>query len=304
MRKLVLGTRGSPLALWQARHVADSLRAAHGGLTVEEKIFRTEGDLQQTAPLGPGDRGVFVRAIEDRLLAGEIDIAVHSLKDLPTSQPEGLVIAAVPEREDPRDCLLSLEGWSFEEMPRSTVVATGSFRRRMQLVHARPGLKIVPVRGNVDSRIRKLKEDEYGALVLAMAGVKRLKITHPPGVPIPADLCLPAVGQGALAVQTRENDEDARGMARALEHAASRVAVRGERSFLRKLGGGCLAPATAFAVVEGGTMRLEAVVGDPGGVKLLRDRESGAIEDAVAMGEELAGRMLSAGAARLMRPDG
>jgi hydroxymethylbilane synthase len=304
MRKLVLGTRGSPLALWQARHIADLLRKAHGGLTVEERIVRTEGDVQQTTPLGPGDRGVFVRAIEEKLLTGEIDIAVHSLKDLPTRQPQGLVIAAVPEREDPRDGLLSLEGWSFENMPADTVVATGSFRRRAQLLHSRPGLRMVPVRGNVDSRIRKLREGEFSALVLATAGIRRLKIDQPPCVPIAVDLCLPAVGQGALAVQARESDRTARELAGALDHATSRTAIRGERSFLRELGGGCLAPATAYAVVEDGTISLEAAVGDPDGVKLLRDRESGAVEDAAALGVELAKRMLRAGAGELMRPDG
>lgn len=304
MRELVLGTRGSPLALWQARHVAGLLRTAHAGLTVEERIVRTEGDVQQTAPLGPGDRGVFVRAIEQMLLAGEIDLAVHSLKDLPTQQPEGLVIAAVPEREDPRDGLLSIEGWSFEQMPPGTVVATGSFRRRAQLLHARPGVRMVPVRGNVDSRIRKLEEGRFGALVLAMAGIKRLRIDQPPCVPIGVELCLPAVGQGALAVQVRRDDEDARVLAGVLDHADSRAAVRGERSFLRALGGGCLAPAAAFAIVEGATVRLEAAVGDPEGVQLLRDRESGSVDDAAALGEELAGRMLRAGAGKLMRPDG
>ncbi len=304
MRKLVLGTRGSPLALRQARHVAELLRQAHGGLTVEERIVRTEGDIQQAIPLGPGDRGVFVRAIEEKLLAGEIDVAVHSLKDLPTRQPEGLVIAAVPEREDPRDGLLSLEGWSFEEVPQGTLVATGSFRRRAQLLHARPGLRMVPVRGNVGSRIRKLREREFGAAVLAMAGIRRLKIDQPPCLPIAVDLCLPAVGQGALAVQVRRSDHAARELAGGLDHDATRAAVEGERSFLRRLGGGCLAPATAYAVVEGGSVRMEAAVGDPDGVKLIRERGSGAVEDAAALGEELAERMLRAGAGELMRPDG
>jgi len=155
-RTLVLGTRGSALALWQARHVASTLRQRHHGLEIEERVIRTEGDIQQSAPLRAGDRGVFVRRIEEALSAGEIDLAVHSLKDLPTTQPEGLTIAAVPERHDPRDALLTVEGRSLDELPAGTTIATGSFRRRTQLLHARPDLATIPVRGNVDTRVRKL----------------------------------------------------------------------------------------------------------------------------------------------------
>jgi hydroxymethylbilane synthase len=300
MRGLVLGTRGSALALWQARHVAERLRRGHPGLTIEERIIRTEGDIQQTEPLQAGDRGVFVRRIEQALLSGEIDLAVHSLKDLPTGQPEGLVVAAVPERHDPRDALLSAEGWEFSELPPRTVLATGSFRRRTQLLHARSDLRTVPVRGNVDSRVRKLREGRYGALVLALAGLQRLGIDAVPIRPIDPAICLPAVGQGALAVEVRRDDAETRSRVALLEHRPSRLEVEAERSFLRVLGGGCLAPATGFARIEGDRMRVEAVVGDPDGVELMRDSEEGPSEEGPALGASLAARMLEGGAARLL----
>jgi len=300
MRRLVLGTRGSPLALWQARHVAECLERAHPGLEIDERIIRTEGDIQQQAPLGMGDRGVFVRRIEEALAAGEIDLAVHSLKDLPTRQPEGLVVAAVPQRHDPRDALLTVDGLAFEELPEGSVLATGSFRRRTQLLHARPDLRTVAVRGNVDTRVRRLQEGRFDALVLALAGVERLGIRSVPARPVPAAICLPAVGQGALAVETRAEDRETRERVAVLEHEQSRLAVEAERAFLRTLGGGCLAPATAHARIEEGRLYIDAVVGDPDGVELLRDRDEGAPAGGEALGAALARRMLDAGAGELL----
>lgn len=307
MRRIVLGTRGSALALWQARHVAARLRERHAGLQIEERVIRTEGDIQQQVPLSVGDRGVFVRRIEEALLSGEIDLAVHSLKDLPTRQPAGLLVAAVPERHDPRDALLTPAGLGFAELPEGSVLATGSFRRRAQLLHARPDLRTLPVRGNVDTRVRRLLEGRFDALVLALAGVERLGIREVPARPIDPGLCLPAVGQGALAVETREDDAEVREVVAVLEHEESRRAVEAERSFLRRLGGGCLAPATAHARLCAGELLVEAAVGDPDGVELLRDAERGSPQDGRALGERLARRMLEAGAGRLLaqaREDG
>jgi hydroxymethylbilane synthase len=300
MRRLVLGTRGSPLALWQARHVAGRLRRHHPELQIEERVIRTEGDIQQQAPLGVGDRGVFVRRIEEALLSHEIDLAVHSLKDLPTGQPEGLAIAAVPERHDPRDALLTVNGSAFDELPPGSVLATGSFRRRAQLLHARPDLKTVPVRGNVDTRVGRLREGRFDALVLALAGVERLGIRTVAARPIEPEICLPAVGQGALAIETREEDGEVRERVGALEDRESRLAVEAERAFLKTLGGGCLAPATAYARIEEGRMRIDAAVGDPDGVELMRDGERGDAADARALGAALAARMLEAGAGELL----
>jgi hydroxymethylbilane synthase len=269
-------------------------------LDLEQRIIRTEGDIQQHAPLVPGDRGVFVRRIEQALIEGEIDLAVHSLKDLPTLQPDGLLVAAVPQRHDPRDAVLSVAGWSFEEIPPGTVLATGSPRRRAQLLHARPELSTRPVRGNVDTRVGRLLEGRYGALVLALAGIQRLGIDRVPVRPIDPRVCLPAVGQGALAVETRVDDGETRELVAPLNHAPSGQAVEAERSLLRTLGGGCLAPATGYARLDRGVLRVEAVVGDADGRQLMRDDESGRPEAAAEIGARLARRMLDAGAGELL----
>lgn len=301
MRKLILGTRGSALALWQARHVAALIRRHHPDVEVVERIIKTEGDIQQSEPLGRSDVGVFVRRIEQALLAGEIDLAVHSLKDLPTSQPDGLVIASVPPRHDPRDVLLSTSGHTFEELAAGTVIGTGSFRRRTMLLHARPELKTAPVRGNVDTRIRKLAEGEYGAIVLALAGLERLGLDRMPYRPIEVEVLLPAVGQGALGLETRADDTAARELIAELDHPETHQAVIAERAFLHELGGGCLAPATGFGVVGDGQVALRAAVGDSDGVELIRDEETGPVEDAARVGIRLAKRMKDAGATRLLQ---
>jgi len=299
MRRLVLGTRGSALALWQARHVAARLRRTHPGIEIEERIVKTEGD-GTTGWIGFDGRGVFVRAIEERLRNGEVDLAVHSMKDLPTTQPDGLAIAAVPERHDPADVVLSEQGWSFEELPRGATLATGSFRRRCQLLAARPDLRVVPVRGNVDTRIRKLRERQFDALVLARAGVERLGLDQVPARPIPLEVCLPAVGQGALAVESRSEDREIREVLGVLDDPLTAVAVSAERAFLRRLGGGCLAPATAHAMIDGDRIEIRAVVGDPDGARLMRERAIGAIGDGDRLAEELAARMLDEGGRELL----
>jgi len=300
-QRLILGTRGSPLALWQARHVASRLRAAHPGLDVEERIIKTEGDVSTKQFGASTNKGVFVKEIEDALLDGRVDLAVHSLKDLPTELPERLTIAAVLERHDPRDGVLSLAGWTFDELPEGTPVATGSFRRRCQLLERRPDLRVVPVRGNVDTRIRKLREGQFGAMVLALAGVERLGLREVPIRPIPEDVCLPAVGQGAVAIEARADDGRTLAACAVLDHADTHVRVRAERAFLARLGGGCLAPATGFATLHDGVVLVRAVVGDPEGRTVLRDRESGVRDRARGVGESLAARMLAAGAERLLR---
>lgn len=301
MRALTLGTRGSALALWQARHVAARLRELRPDVGIEERIIRTEGDVSTKQFGANTNKGVFVKEIEDALIEKAVDLAVHSLKDLPTEMPDGLSIAAVLPRHDPRDALLSTAGWSFEELPRGTVVATGSFRRRCQLLSRRPDLEVVPVRGNVDTRIRKLKEGRFGALVLALAGVERLGLDEVPIRAIPDDVCLPAVGQGAVAVEIRADDPEAREVVGLLDDADTHDRVRAERAFLHRLGGGCLAPATGFADLDGDRLRIRAAVGDPDGRTVLRDEEAGPRRDAVALGEKLADRMLEAGAGDLLQ---
>jgi len=300
VNKIVLGTRGSALALWQARHVASRLREAHPGLTVEEKIIHTEGDRNMKVLGASSARGVFVREIEEALLSGTIDLAVHSLKDLPTAQPDGLSLAAISERHDPRDAILSPEGYDLESLPEGAVLGTGSFRRRCQILSLRPDLKVVPVRGNLQTRLRKLGERQFDALVLALAGVERLGIDEVPVRPIPEDQCLPAVGQGVLGLEIRREDSSSAERLAVLDHGPTRQRITAERSFLHRLGGGCLAPATGFAEFTADGIQVRAVVGNPDGTTLLRDREAGPAVDAEAIGSRLAGRLLDAGAAELL----
>lgn len=300
MSKLVLGTRGSALALWQANWVTATLAREYPQLIVERRIIKTEGDIHQDVPIASGDVGIFVRRIETALLEGEIDFAVHSLKDLPTEQPAPLTVAAIPVRHDPRDALLTVDGKTFGELRSGARIGTSSLRRRTQLLHARPDLEILPMRGNVDTRIRKLREGNFDALVLAVAGVERLGIREVQMQPLDASLCLPAVGQGALGIEIRREDAAAREVISVLDDPTTHTAVDVERAYLRELGGGCMAPATAYARVEGNRIVIDARVGSVDGRQLLIDRDEGAVGEACAIGRRLAQRMLAAGARELL----
>ncbi len=302
--RVVLGTRGSPLALWQARHVARRLAAIHPQIVVEERIVRTDGDVDPSPPSAAAfsrwSVGVFVRRLEEALRDGAIDLAVHSLKDVPTEMPHDLVLPAVLERHDPRDALVTRSGADLGALEPATVVGTGSLRRRAQLLRARPDLRTRPVRGNVDTRIRRLLDGDYGALVLAVAGIERLGLAAAPWVALPIDVCLPAVGQGAIAVETRAADARTIDLLHGLDHRPTHAAVRAERAFLDRLGGGCLAPAAAHAVLDESELRLRAFAGDADGTEALYDEEHGALDDPASLGRRLAERMLAAGAARLL----
>ena len=301
MRPLVVGTRGSALALWQARRVAARLQDLHADLRIEERIVHSEGDLDKTRPVGIDDRGIYVRSLERALLAAEIDLAVHSLKDLPTDQPAGLTLAAIPERHDPSDVLVTRAGSRFEELPAGTVIGTGSYRRRAQLLNRRPDLATRGVRGNVDTRVGKLAAGEFGALVLARAGLERLRIDRLPFLSLDFDLCLPAAGQGALAVEIRTGDGRTAALVGVLEDLSVRAEVTAERAFLRELGGGCLAPATAFArVVRVGELHVRAAVGDADGEVLLRGERRGPFAAAEELGVELAHDLNARGAGELL----
>ena len=305
---LTIGTRGSALARWQASHVAELLRTRHAGLVVEERIVESDGDLQANRLISQlGVTGVFVRRLEAALVGEEVDLAVHSLKDMPTDQPDGLTIAAALERHDPRDALVSQEGWTIDDVPAGTVIGTGSLRRQSHLLHRRPDLEVVPIRGNLDTRIRKLQQGEVGALVLALAGLQRLGLDSVPVRPLDIGTCLPAVGQGALAVEIREADERTADLVEPLNHKGTWACASAERAFLRRLGGGCLAPASAFARIDNGRLHVEAVVGEPDGGSMLLERESGQVEYAPIIGARLAERLLVAGAQRILseaRSDG
>jgi hydroxymethylbilane synthase len=298
----ILGSRGSALALAQARWVQARLREADPLQEPEIRIVRTEGDRSQSVPLASGTTlGIFVREIEDELLSGRIDLAVHSLKDLPTSQPAGLEVAAIPVREDPRDFLVLGQGRRLQDLPRGAVVGTGSPRRVGQIRALRPDLRFVPIRGNVDTRIRKLREGQVAALVLAAAGLSRLGIRDVTTEAFSPDSLLPAPGQGALGIEIRSGDLPLRDLLRrVLDHPATSAAVRAERAFLKALGGGCQMPVGALGTLEGEDLVLRGAVAALDGSKVLRDREKGSPESPESLGALLGARMLRSGAAELM----
>lgn len=300
--RLRLGSRGSPLALWQAHHVADRLKTAWPALTVDITIIKTEGDQRTDVPLtASGGKGVFVKEIEDALLLGTIDLAVHSLKDLPTDTPAGLALAAIPSRHDARDALICRSARRVADLKESALVATGSPRRRCQLANARPDLRFTLVRGNVDTRLLKLDEGRFDALILAVAGIERLALTQAPASPIPYSLCLPAPGQGALAIEARVDDAATGRLVAPLHDANAASSVAAERGFLAGLGAGCLAPAGAFATIDGDQLTLDAMVGYPDGRSVKRDRIEGPRSEAKNLGSALAHRLLAAGGDAILR---
>jgi hydroxymethylbilane synthase len=292
---LVIASRGSQLALWQARWVEGQLTARGHQCRIE--IIKTTGDKITDVPLAKvGTKGLFTKEIEEALLDGRADLAVHSLKDLPTELPEGLVIAAVPEREDARDAVV---GKRLDELPRGARVGTSSLRRSAQLRKLRPDLAIESVRGNVDTRLRKLDEGQYDSILLAAAGLKRLGWGARIAEILPADAMCSAVGQGALAIETRAAGPGFDAV-RVLDHAATHAAVAAERGVLAALGGGCQVPIGAHATVEGGRVRLLGVVVSPDGTELVRAESQGAAEDAEALGRGLGEELLAKGAQRIL----
>ena len=290
---LRLGSRGSPLARWQANHVAERLRDAWPGLAIDIVTIKTEGDQPADMPqLDSFGKGIFVKEIEAALLQGTIDLAVHSLKDLPTDMPAGLTVAAIPKRHDARDALICRSARRVADLRAEALVATGSPRRRCQLLAVRNDLRFTFVRGNVDTRLKKLDDGQFDALILAVAGIERLGLTNVPYVPIPFSLCLPAPGQGALAIEIRAGDATTRQKVDPLDDPETARCVAAERAFLRTLGAGCLAPAGALATMAGEMLVLDAMVGYADGRGPKRDRLEGAASDAEALGAALARRLL------------
>lgn len=299
VRTLRLGTRASPLARWQADWVA--ARLAEHGVEIEMTPLSTRGDREQSGPIGAmGGQGVFTKELQRALLAGEIDLAVHSLKDLPTDRVEGLSLAAVPLRGPAGDVLVSRKVSSWEALPQGAIVGTGSLRRRTQLWHARPDLKMHDVRGNVDTRLRKLAAGEYDALILAEAGLERLGLAGEISQVLPKSLMLPAVGQGALGLEARSDDARTRTALAPLDHGETHAAVSAERALLAALRGGCLAPVGAWGRVEGGRLRLSAVVLSQDGRQRLAAEVAGELAAAVELGQSAAAELLSRGAAELI----
>lgn len=300
-RRLRVGSRASKLALWQAEAVIERLRAKHPEVEYEIVTIHTHGDKVTDVPLPAlGATGIFVKEIEVALAAGEIDIAVHSMKDVPTVLGPGMTIAAVPERSDPRDAFISHKYSRFTDVPPGGRIGTGSLRRTAQLKAARPDLVFVPLRGNLDTRLRKLTELDLDGIILAAAGLERLGWTDEMRERLDLDICLPAAGQGALAVEARADDERTLGLLAEIDDVAARLAVEAERAFLDRLGGGCHVPVGAFARMQGEALCLSGVVADPDGRRVLRDTGRGKPEEAVAIGRELADKMLRAGAAEIL----
>jgi hydroxymethylbilane synthase len=296
-----LGTRGSALALVQAGLVKGRLEAAHPGLAVEIVPIKSTGDKLADVPFNkiPG-KGVFIKEIEEALAAGRVELAVHSLKDLPTEATPGLCVAAVLEREDPRDCVVSRFGEQLLELPRGALVGTGSLRRQAQVRAAKDKIRVREIRGNLDTRLRKVLDGEYDSIVVAYAGVRRLGRTDDVSEVLPFELMLPAPGQGCLAVETRADDARSKQLAAALHHPASARAAEAERAFLAALGGGCRVPIAAYAREEAGKLVLDGLVIAPDGKKQARGRESGSPGAPAALGRALAERLRGQGAGEIL----
>ncbi len=302
MRKsLKIGTRQSLLALWQSTYIQSRLREQYPDCAVELKKIVTKGDRILDVPLAKiGGKGLFTKEIETELLDGTIDLAVHSLKDMPTVLPEGLCLTVITERADSGDAFVSNRYERFADLPQNAVVGTSSLRRKGQLLAARPDLTIVDLRGNVDTRLRKLDEGQMDAVILAAAGLQRLGYGERIREILPVSLCIPAVGQGALAIECREDRHDIREMLAFLNDEPTRQATDGERAFLRLIEGGCQVPIGVRGVVENGQVSLTAVIGSVDGSRLIRDEISGPAAEAEQLGEVLGNRMLAAGGREIL----
>ena len=300
MKSLRIGTRGSALALWQARSIARTLGNSAGG-EPEILVIKTSGDKFQQASFSEiGGKGVFIKELEDALLEGRIDLAVHSMKDVPTEMPEGLTIAAIGKREDVRDALLSSSGANLASLPPGARVGTSSLRRQSQLLYARRDLRVLELRGNVDTRIAKLKRGDYDAIVLAKAGLDRLDLSGNITEVLPPEVSLPAAGQGAIGIEARAGDTETLRFLALLEDAETRSAVTAERSALAGLGGGCQVPIGAWGRVENGQLALDVAVLSPDGTQRMWEKDSGSPEEAEAIGKRIAQKLRESGAAALL----
>ncbi len=299
---LVLGTRGSKLALHQSQWFANEVMRVAPGITVTLKQIRTSGDKIQDVPLAKiGGKGLFVKEIEDALLSGEIDVAVHSMKDVPTALPDGLAITCVPHREDPRDVLIARGGLHLAELPQRARIGTSSLRRQAQLLQYRPDYDIHMLRGNLDTRIRKLQEGVYDAIVLAAAGLRRLGWADQVTEYLPIEISLPAIGQGALGIESRQDDSFVTEVIGRLEDASTRIAVTAERALLHRLEGGCQVPIAAHATVQGSRVHLQGLVASVDGKQIVRGEVSGPADEAATLGAELGRQLLDRGGREILR---
>jgi len=303
MKKLIIATRGSKLALWQSNHIKDLLEKAHPKLKIELKIMKTKGDKIIDTPLAKiGGKGLFTKELEDAMLEGNAHIAVHSLKDVPTEFPKGLVLSAITKREDVRDAMLSQKYPSIDELPKNAVVGTTSLRRRMQLLQVRPDLTIKNLRGNVDTRIRKLKDGEYDAIILASAGINRLGLNESVNyfTPIGITVMIPAMGQAALGIESVD-DKKIKEIVSVLHDEKAYIETKVERDFVEILQGGCQVPIGVNAQLRDSEIQVRAIVGLPDGSEIIREKVIAPKSDYKMVGKELADVMVEDGAIKLLK---
>jgi hydroxymethylbilane synthase len=301
MKVVRIGTRGSPLAVWQAEWVRSRLHALHLQHEAELVKIKTTGDKITDVPLAQvGGKGLFVKEIETALLEGRIDLAVHSMKDMPAEIPSGLCIGSVPERENPLDVLISRNGQSFEDLPNGARLGSSSLRRGAQVRHIRPDITVHPLRGNLDTRIRKLETEGLDAIIVAAAGVKRLGLKARITEYLPEAIMLPAIGQGALAIEARKDDDSTLRLIAPLDHRETRVAVKSERAFLARLEGGCQVPIAAHAKIIGDALKITGLVAEVDGSVLLRETITGPLDQNKKLGVELANHLLNKGGREIL----
>jgi hydroxymethylbilane synthase len=300
-QQLRIGTRGSQLALYQANWVKEKLVQAYPNLKVTLIKIKTTGDKIQQAPLSTiGGKSLFVKEIEEALIRREIDLAVHSIKDVPTELPEGLHLSAITKREDPRDVLISRDGLLLKDLPQGAKIGTSSLRRQAQLLHFRDDFEMIPLRGNLDTRLKKLRTMNLHGIILAYAGVKRLGLEERITEIIPAEISLPAIGQGALGIETREDDREVGEKVRSLNDPPSATAISAERAFLKRLGGGCQVPIAAFGQIFDSILHLDGLVATVAGKRLIRHFLEGPVGEAESLGIELANILLNQGAREIL----
>lgn len=301
MKKITIATRGSALALWQANHIKELLENKYKDLEVELSIIKTKGDIILDVPLAKvGGKGLFVKEIEDALLSGSADLAVHSMKDVPMILPPKLILGAIPEREDRYDVFLSKNYKNLNELPQKAVLGTSSLRRQAQILTLRPDLTIKMLRGNVQTRINKMLNGEFDAIILASAGIKRLGLSVPYQVKLTAPEFLPACGQGALGIEIREDRQDVIDLIAFLNHKETQICVEAERSFLKSLDGGCQVPIASHSELKGDTLILEGLVAEPDASKIIRYTLEDSVQNRIALGENLARKILDNGGREIL----
>ena len=301
MKTIRIGTRGSKLALTQTQLIADRIKREHPGVDIEIVQIRTKGDkLQDVALVTIGGKGVFVKEIEEALLRGDIHIAVHSMKDVPVELPEDLEIGAVPQREDPRDVLVSRNGRKIEELRKGARIGTGSLRRTIQLLQILPDIEIIPIRGNLDTRIRKIETEDLDGIVVAAAGMRRMGLAGQVSQYIPVEWMVPSAGQGILGIEVRRNDSDIKNLVSFLNHSDTVIELTAERAFLERLGGGCQVPIGAYCRKQGDRLILRGLLGTVNGSFIISDELRGSCTEAAEMGRTMAENILTRGGREIL----